>query len=338
VGAPERKKAMKAIRVHELGGPEKLIYEDAPEPVPGPGEVLIRVAAAGVALTDTLIRRGESHGPGEGLKLPFIPGLEVSGTVAAVGTGVSSVREGQRVFAGTPNNGYAEMVVAPAGRVFPVPERVPLIDAAVIPVQGLTSALALQSAGQLQEGEWVLVTAAAGGVGSYAVQIAKAIGAQVVAATGSEEKGAFARKLGADASVVYRGGAWQGEVRKITGGRGVNLVLDSVGGEVFEGCLNVLSFMGRVVAIGTASGQPGRVNMERLIGLNQSINGSTLGSQLQRPQARPAIQNFMRWLAEGKVRPVIGERLPLRDAADLHRRLESRATTGNQVLLVSEQS
>jgi len=329
---------MKAIRVHEFGGPEKLVYEDVAEPTPGPGEVLIRVAAAGIAHTDTLIRQGESHGPGEGLQLPFIPGLEVSGTVAAVGTGVSSVREGQRVIAATPNNGYAEMVVAPAGRVFPVPERVSLIDAAVIPVQGLTAALAIQSAGQLLEGEWVLVTAAAGGVGSYAVQIAKAVGAQVVAATGSEEKGAFARKLSADASVVYSSGAWQGEVRRITGGRGVNLVLDSVGGEVFEGCLNVLSFMGRVVAIGTAAGRPGAVNMERLIGLNQSINGFTLGPQLQRPQARLAIQNLMRWLSEGKVRPVIGERLPLRDAAELHRRLESRATTGNQVLVVSEQS
>jgi NADPH2:quinone reductase len=262
----------------------------------------------------------------------------VAGTVAAVGEGVSTVTEGQRVMAGTPNNGYAEMVVAPAQRVFPVPEGLPLVDAAVIPLQGLTAALAIQSAGQIQEGEWTLITAGAGGVGTYAVQIAKAAGAQVIAAVGSEEKGAFARELGADASVVYRGGAWQGEVRRATGGRGVNLVLDSVGSEVFEGCLNVLAFMGRVVAIGTAAGRPGAVNMERLIGLNQSIIGFTLGPQLQKPQARAAIQNLMRWLSEGKVRPIIGERLPLREAAQLHRKLESRETTGNQVLVVNEQS
>ena len=329
---------MKAIRVHEVGGPEKLVYEDVAEPKAGPGEVLIRVAAAGVAYTDTLIRRGERHGPGEGLKLPFIPGLEVSGTVVSLGAGVSSLREGQRVIAGTPNNGYAEMVVTPASRVFPAPDRLSLIDAAAIPVQGLTATLALQSAGQLQSGEWVLVTAAAGGVGTYAIQIAKAIGARVIAGVGSDEKAAFVQELGADASIIYRGGAWPGDVRKITGGQGANLAFDSVGGDVFEACLTSLSFMGRAVAIGTIGGRPGAVNMDRVVGLNQSIHGFTLGAQLQKPQARAAIQNLMRWVGEGKVRPVIGERVALRDAAELHRRLESRATRGNQVLVVSESS
>jgi len=329
---------MKAIRVHEIGGPEKLVYEDVPEPTPGSGEVLIRVAAAGVTHTDTLVREGEQHGPGEGLKPPFTLGLEVAGTVAGVGEGVSNVREGQRVMASTPNNGYAEMVVTPAQRVIPVPEGVSLTDAAVLPVHGLAAALALQSVGRVNEGDSVLITAAAGGVGTYAVQLSKALGAMVIAATGSEEKGSLARELGADVSVVYRTPAWQGEVRKATQGKGVTLVLESVGGEVFEGCLNVLAFMGRVVAIGTASGRPGAVNMERLIGLNQSINGFTLGPQLQRPQAREHIGTFMRLLGQGKVRPIIGQRLPLSEAAEAHRRLESRASTGTQVLVIDEQA
>ena len=325
---------MKAIRIHETGGPEKLLYEDVPEPVPGPNEVLIRVEAAGVVHTDTLIRKGERHGPEESMKLPFTPGLEVSGIVAAVGAGVDGLRVGQPVMAVTPNNGYAEMVVVPAQRVFPAPDRIPLADAAVILVQGLAAALAIQVAGQVQEGEWVLVTAAAGGVGTYAVQIAKALGAHVIAGSGSAEKNGLTQGLGADASLTYRGMGWQGEVRKITRGAGVNVVLDSVGGDVFEACLDVLALAGRAVAFGLAGGRPGAVNMGRLIDLNQSIQGFTLGTLMQRPQSRPAIGNLMRWFAEGKVRPVIGERLPLQQAAELHRRIESRSTTGNQILVM----
>jgi NADPH2:quinone reductase len=240
--------------------------------------------------------------------------------------------------AGTPNNGYAEMAVAPAQRVFPAPHGISLIDAATIPVQGLAAALAVQSRGEAREGEWVLITAAAGGVGTYAIQIAKAVGANVIATVGSEEKTALVKELGADHALIYRGGAWQGQVRQATQGRGVDLVIDSVGGDVFEGCLNVLAFMGRVVAIGTAAGRPGAVNMERLIGLNQEINGFTLGPQLQKPAARQAIGNLMQWLAQRKVKPIIGEKLPLSEAAELHRRIEARTTTGNQVLVIGNGS
>jgi len=322
---------MKAIRVHEPGGPEALRYEEAPDPKPEPGVVLMRVEAAGINFADTLARKGlypTSTPP------PFIPGFEVAGTVIGVGEGVEGVPAGQRVTGFAPKGGYAELAVMPAASAIPIPEPMTFEEAAAFPIVFLTAYHALKSFGRLRQGESVLIHAAAGGVGTAAVQLAKVWGARVFATAGSDEKLSRVKGLGADEVLNYRTADFAEAVRRWTGGKGVDVILESVGGEVFEKSLRSLARDGRLVAIGFSSGVQPQLQLGLLVMNGLSVLGLHIGVMtLKRPELISAsARELIELLAKGRIKPVVGHVFPLRDAAEAHRILEGRGSYGKLVL------
>lgn len=324
---------LKAVRFHELGGPAVLRYEDVPKPLPQPGEVLIRVAAAGVNYADTLFRQGKYL---VRPKLPQIPGLEVAGIIAAVGDGVREFAVGERVLAITPRGGgYAEYATAPASGLLPVPDELEFEAAAALPIQGLTAHQVLSLCGRLTPGESVLVHAAAGGVGSLTIQIAKLLGAGLVIATASSPaKLELAKALGADVLINYREADFVQPVKDATGGKGADIIVETVGGDVLTRSLDCLAPFGRLVVAGMASGQMSKVNVQRLLGANQSIVGYYLMPVLQRSgMADAALADLMAWSADGQLRITVGQARPLAEAARVHEELEARATVGKLVLI-----
>jgi NADPH2:quinone reductase len=327
---------MKEIKIHKPGPPEVLQLEETETPSPGPGEVLIKVEVAGVNYADVGMRMGMFHGPEEG-GYPVTPGFEVAGTVAALGEGVEGVVEGARVVAVLEGGGYAEYAVAPAGALVEVPEGVDLVDAtAALLVQGITAYGVLHDSARVAEGESVLVQAAAGGVGTLAVQFAKLAGAGVVIGTaGSEEKRDLALALGADRAVDYTREGWVEEVLEATGGRGVDVVLESVGGEVGAQAYGALAPLGRLVTFGAASGEGLRPpDMWQLNLKGQTVSG--YGGPWLRPgaagRAREAISGY---LTSGKLRVVRGPSFPLAEAAEAHRAVEGRRSRGKIFLSVN---
>ncbi len=322
---------MKAIRVHKPGGPEALQYEDAPDPRPEAGEVLIRVEAAGVNFADTLARKGlypTSTPP------PFIPGFEVAGTVMGVGERVEGITAGQRITGFAPKGGYAELAVMPAASAIPVPKPMTFEEAAAFPIVFLTAHQALKNFGRLRQGESVLIHAAGGGVGTAAVQLAKFWGARVFATAGSDEKLSRVKGLGADEVLNYRTADFAEAVRRWTGGKGVDVIMESVGGEVFEKSLRSLARDGRLVAIGFASGVQPQLELGLLVMNGLSVLGLHIGMMtLKRPDLiRNSVQELIELLAKGRIRPVVGHVFPLREAAEAHRILESRGSYGKLVL------
>jgi NADPH:quinone reductase len=325
---------MRAVRFHEPGGPEVLRVEEVERPEPGEGEVLIRAQLAGVNYADTGVRRGMFHGPGEG-ELPMTPGFEVAGTVAALGDGVSGLAEGSRVVAVLPRGGYAEYAVAREESVVEVPEGVETAQASALLVQGITAYGVLHDAARLAEGESVLVMAAAGGVGSLAVQLARLAGARpVIGTTGSPDKLALIEDLGADRAVDYSREGWVERVLEATGGRGVDVVLESVGGEVGARSYDALAPLGRLVFFGAASGEGlPAPDMWKLNMNGQTVSG--YGGPWIRPgaaaRARKEISHYLR---SGELRVVLGGSFPLEEAAEAHRALEGRKTVGKVMLTV----
>ena len=326
---------MRAIRIHEPGGPEVLRSEEIEAPSPGPGEILIAVEVSGVNYADTATRRGMAFGP-HGATFPVTPGFEVAGTVAALGEGVEGPAEGTRVVAVLDSGGYAEYAVAPEGMVVEVPEPVDLGDAAAaLLVQGITAYGVLHDAARLQKGESVLVQAAAGGVGSLAVQLARLAGVGTVVGTaGSPEKRELVLSLGADHAVDYGREGWTDEVLEATGGRGVDAVLESVGGEVGAAAFGSLAPLGRMVMFGAASGRP----MPPPDLMQMNVKGLTLsgfgGPWIRPGRAQAARTEISGHLRTGALRPVLGRSFPLAQAAEAHRAIEERATTGKVVLAV----
>jgi NADPH2:quinone reductase len=323
---------MKAIRFHEIGGPEVLRYEDADEPAPASGEVRIRVRAAGVNFADTMTTEGRYYlRP----KFPQIPGLEVAGEVDAVGAGVSRFAGGDSVMAVLPNGGgYAEKCVAREEHVTPIPADLDFAEAAALPVQAVTADQVLHVAGRVRAGEWVLVHSAAGGTGSFLVQLAKLAGAKVIATAGSQQRLALAAELGADGLVDYSQAGWPDEVRRLTGGRGADVVVESVGGDVFDGSMRCLAPFGRLVEIGQSGGPPPSLNPLRLMRLNQSVVGYYLMTAMEVPELMAATRDRLaKALAAGRLRVVIGETAPLSEAAAVHRRMLARETQGKLVLI-----
>lgn len=322
---------MKAIRVHQYGGPEVLRYEEVPEPMPEPGEVLVRVRAAGVNFADTLARRGLYPAP---TPPPFIPGFEVAGTVASIGAGVEGITIGQRVMGFAPKGGYAELAVMPATSAIPVPEGISFEEAGAFPIAFLTAYHALKTFGRLQEGETVLIHAAGGGVGTAAVQLAKLWGGRVFATAGSDEKLSRVRTLGADKVLNYREVDFVEAVKRWTGGRGVDVVVESVGGEVFERSLRSLAPGGRLIAIGLSSGIQPKLHLGLVIMNRLSVIGMHLGSMtVERPDFIGASAwELIRLLTEGKIKPVVGHMFPLKEAAFAHGLLEGRGSYGKLVL------
>ena len=325
---------MKAIVVNEPGSPEVLRLEEVETPTPGPGEVLVEVAVAGVNYADVGMRAGMMGGP-HAMELPYTPGFEVAGAVASVGEGVEGVAEGDRVVAVLPSGGYAEYAVAAAESVVEVPEGVGYSDASALLVQGLTAYGVLHDSVRVREGESVLVMAAGGGVGTLAVQLAKLAGASpIIGAAGSREKLELALSLGADHAFDYTRDGWVDQVLDATGGRGVDVALESVGGDVGARAYDCLAPLGRLVTFGAASGEGLRPpDMWQLTLKGQTVSG--YGGPWIRPgaaaTAREEISGFLR---NGELRVVNGASFPLEAASEAHRAVEGRRTTGKVLLEV----
>ena len=323
---------MKAVRIHETGGPEVMHLEELETPMPKDGEILIKVAAAGINYADLAQRAGAYL---TRTRTPMILGVEVAGTVAALGPGVNSPALGTRVVAAC-QGGYAEYAIAQANMVIPILPGIDFVHAAALPVQGITAYQLLRESARLQPGESVLVHAAAGGVGTLAVQLAKLMGAGTVIGTASNaDKLDLIRRLGADAAINYTEQNWVEQVKNATGDKGVDIILEMVGGRIAEQNLQCLAPFGRMVVYGAASGQIAQFSGIQLMYKNQAIIGYWLASQLRRPERiAQAAMELMQYLANGKLEIVVGQTFPLAEAAEAHRAIAERKTKGKVVLLV----
>ena len=325
---------MRAIVVDGPGGPEVLRVEEVEAPEAGPGEVLIEVAVAGVNFADVGMRAGMMGGP-HAVELPYTPGFEAAGVVAAVGEGTEGFAEGDRVAVVLPAGGYAEYAVAPAEAVVEIPDGAGFADASGLLVQGLTAYGVLHDSARVGEGDAVLVMAAGGGVGTLAVRLAKLAGAgTVVGAAGSRGKLDLALSLGADRAVDYTGENWVDEVLEATGGRGVDVALECVGGDVGARAYECLAPLGRLVTYGAAGGEGLRPpDMWQLNLKGQTVGG--YGGPWIRPgaaaRAREALSASLR---DGGLKVVVGASFPLEDAPEAHRAIEERRTSGKVVLAV----
>jgi len=321
---------MKAIRVQETGGPEKLAIQDVPIPDPGPDQVRIKVQAAGLNYIDVYFRTGLYK-----TSLPFTPGMEASGVVDAVGDRVEDVSPGDRVAYAMNMGAYAEYAIAKAWQLIKLPDGVDFPMGAAAMLQGMTAHYLAFSTFALQRGQTALVHAAAGGVGLLLVQIAKRIGARVIGTAGTEEKASLAREAGADHVILYKTQDFETEVKRLTEGRGVDVVYDSVGQATFEKSMNSLTRRGMAVLFGQSSGPVPPIDLSTL-----NARGSIY---VTRPGLAHYIANedelewragdVLKWIASGKLKVRIDRSFPLEAAADAHRALESRQTAGKVLLI-----
>jgi putative PIG3 family NAD(P)H quinone oxidoreductase len=326
---------MRCVEISQPGPPEVLRLVERPDPEPGPGEVLIDVAAAGVNRPDVMQRRG-LYPPPPGAS--DIPGLEVAGVVVGVGAGVTTWREGDQVCALVSGGGYATRCLAPAPQCLPIPSGADTVEAAAMPETFFTVWTNVFDRGRLQAGETALFHGGSSGIGTTAIQLASARGAHVIVTAGSDEKCRACEALGAAHAINYRTTDFVSAVKEITGGRGVNLVLDIVGGSYFPRNMTGLATDGRLVQIGLMGGEAApSIDLRRVLGRRLTISGSTL-----RPRSveeKGAIAEALRqqvWpLVEGgAVRPVIHRTFPLRDAAAAHALMESSGHIGKIVLRI----
>lgn len=322
---------VKAVRVHAPGGPEALVYEEAPMPQPGPGEALVRVHVAGVNYIDVYHRMGLYK-----LPTPFTPGQEGAGVVEAVGPGVTALQVGDRVAWGSHGSAYAQYAVVPAWKLVPLPETVPFALGAAVMLQGLTAHYLVHSTFPLQPGHRVLLHAAAGGVGLLLVQMAKRLGATVYGTAGSDEKAGLVRAAGADAAIVYTREDFVEEVRRLTGGAGVHVVYDSVGQATFAGSLKCLAPRGCLALFGQSSGPVPPVDPQSLAGAGSVfLTRPTLAHYaLNREELVGRTNDLFGWIAAKQLDVRVDSTYPLERAADAHRRIESRQSAGKILLSV----
>ncbi len=324
---------MKAIRFERCGEPSVLEMVDVPVPVPGAGQLLVRVDAVGLNYADTARRRNAYL---EKTVLPCILGGEIAGTVTALGPGVDAPAVGTRVAAIVRDGAYAQYAVVPAASALPIPDGLDEDLVTALFVQGLSAYLIFRATiAPLREGESVLIQGAAGGVGSLAVQIAKILGAgRVIALASTEQKRAFAKELGADEAVDYTQPEWPQRVIEVNGGRGVDLVLEIAGGDAVLGDLRALAPWGRVVVFGNASRSDTKIAPTTLLHDNRSLIGFWLTPYFtHRPHLiREGFEALLGWVKAGRLRPHVGHVLPLAQAAEAHALLEDRATMGKVVL------
>jgi NADPH2:quinone reductase len=321
---------VKVIRVHAYGGPDVLRVEEAEVPQPGPGQALVRIEAVGVNFMEIYQRTGLYK-----VATPFVPGTEAAGTVQAVGPGVFTVKPGDRVGSVNMLGAYAEYALAPAERLVPLPDRVTTRQAAAVLLQGMTAHYLTTSTYQLSRGQTCLVHAAAGGVGLLLCQMAKRRGARVIGTVSTEEKAALAREAGADEVILYTQTDFETEVKRLTGGAGVNVNYDSVGRTTFAKGLNCLVPRGLMALYGQSSGPVDPVDPQVLNhkGSLFLTRPSLTHYTLTRAELLERAGEVLGWVADGSLTVRIHREFPLEQAAEAHRELEGRRTTG-KVLLV----
>ena len=321
---------MKAICVHEVGGPEVLKYEEVPVPTPGPGQALVKLEAIGLNFLDCYFRAGLYKVP-----LPFIPGSEAAGSVTAIGPNVTLVRVGDRVSYAPAMGAYAEYAVVAAERLVPVPASVDAKTAAAVTLQGMTAHYLATSTYALKPGDTALIHAAAGGVGLLLVQMAKMRGARVFGTVGTEEKAAVAREAGADAAIIYTKQDFLAEVKRLTDGRGVDVVYDSVGASTFLKGLDCLRPRGMMVLFGQSSGPVAPFDPTILSGKGSLfLTRPGLANYCQtREELLWRAGDVLRWVGSGKLKLRIHKTYRLAEAEQAHRDLEGRKTAGKLLLL-----
>jgi NADPH2:quinone reductase len=321
---------MLSIRIHETGGAEKLRADNVPVPVPGEGEIRLRVEAAGVNYVDTYHRSGLYP-----VTLPHALGGEAAGTVSAIGNGVTGFKVGDRVVTARASGGYSEETIAPVSQVVRVPAGISSPVAAALLVQGLTASFLACDTFPLRPGNTALVHAAAGGVGLLLTQIARLRGARVLGTVGSDDKVALAREAGAEQVCVYTRESFVDAARAFTGGRGVDVAYDGVGRQTFEGTLDSLRPRGMFVSYGNASG-PVPPFAPLLLTKKGSLffTRPTMAHYIETPaELQTRSDELFAWVSAGKVKVRIGATFPLSAAADAHRAIESRGTTGKILLI-----
>lgn len=321
---------MQVIKVHETGGPEKLVYESAALPQPGAGEVRVKVAAVGVNFLETYLRRGWNPSP-----LPFIPGSEFAGVVDALGPGVNSLEVGDRVATAGGVNAYAEYTVAPANSLVRVPDGVSLEQAAGLLLQGMTAHYLALSVFPLREGHTALIHAGAGGAGQMLLQVAKMQGARTISTVSTPQKAEIARECGADEVILYSEQDFEAETKRLTGGKGVDVVYDAVGKTTFIKSLNCLRPRGMMVLYGQSSGVVDPIDPRALLSRGSLFltRPTLVHYTLTREELEWRAGDVLRWLAEGKLKLRIDKSFALKDAAESHRYLEARSTLGKVLLI-----
>jgi NADPH2:quinone reductase len=325
---------MTVIGISKPGGPEVLLPETRPVPAPGPGELLVKVAAAGVNRPDVAQRSG-SYPPPPGAS--DLPGLEIAGEVVAVGSGATRHKIGDKVMSLVAGGGYAEYCIAPDAQAISVPDALSIIEAGATPETLMTVWHNVFERGKLQAGETMLIHGGSSGIGTMAIQLAKAFGANVIVTVGSQDKADACLKLGADHAINYKTQDFVALSRELTGGNGPNLIVDMVGGDYIEKNYDAAAMDGRIVQIAFLGGPKATVNFAKLMTKRLVHTGSTLRPRSLADKAAmvSAIEaNVMPLIRAGKVKPLIDSTFPLRGAADAHRRMETSQHVGKIVLTV----
>jgi NADPH:quinone reductase len=320
---------MKAAVYYETGSPDVFRYEDVPDPTPGPADVLVKVEAVSIEGGDTLNRLG-----GELARVPHVVGYQCAGTVVAVGDQVRNFAEGDRIVTVGLDGSHAELRAVPEAFAWPIPDELATDEAACVPVPFGTADDCLFEFGHLQQGETTLIHAGAGGVGIAAIQMAKRAGARVLATASSDNRLERLKELGLDEGINYVTSDFVAEARRLTDGRGVDVVVDSVGGTTLQGSIAALAYRGRCVTVGDAGRAPAEhLEISGMRPNNQTLSGYFLGAELLlAPRAHAMIAGHLEAVARGDLRVVIDRAFPLSDAADAHAYIESRQAFGRVIL------
>lgn len=323
---------MRAVQITEPGGPEVLTVVEQPDLTPGPGEVLVEVAATAVNKADTLQRRG-LYPPPPGVTQ--VPGLECSGRVAALGEGVEGWSVGDEVCALLAGGGYASQVVVPAGQLMPVPEGIDLVHAAALPEVACTVWSNVFMVAGLEPGESFLVHGGAGGIGTFAIQLASALGSKVFTTAGSAEKLAVCAELGADVTINYREEEFVEVVKEVTGGRGVDVVLDNMGAKYLDANVSALAPDGRLVIIGMQGGVKAELNIAKLLNKRGTVVATSLRSRPDEQKAAicsEVVEHVWPLVADGQVLPVVHEVMTLEEVSRAHELIDASGHVGKVVL------
>jgi NADPH2:quinone reductase len=326
---------MRAVICQELTGLDGLVVGEIPAPEPGPGEVRVRVHAAGLNFADSLIIKGQYQ---EKPALPFVPGMEIAGRIDACGPGVAGIAPGDRVMAALSHGGFAEAAVCSVEDVVRLPDGIDDVTAAAFAIAYGTAYGALCWAGRLQPGETLVVHGAAGGVGLAAVECGRALGARVIATARGADHLAVASEHGADALIDTATEDVRARIKALTDGRGADVIFDPIGGDVFQASLRSIAWEGRLLVIGFASGQIPQIPANLLLVKNASAVGFYWGSYRRHDPARvrAAFETLLRWHGEGRIRPLVSEVRPLAEAPQALERLLARKSSGKIVLSIDQ--